>query len=81
MFMRIPYDQHTSALNRTGAVNVMLSVIGEAPVNTITGALTVDVIQAKAILNQVSREVQSGVGTSIWRKSIPWYPTSMGKSS
>ncbi len=46
-------------LTELEAVNVMLSVIGESPVNTLTGASTVDVIQAKAILNQVSREVQS----------------------
>lgn len=46
-------------LTELEAVNVMLSVIGEAPVNTLTGATTVDVIQAKAILSQVSREVQS----------------------
>jgi hypothetical protein len=46
-------------LTELEAVNVMLSVIGEAPVNTLEGAATVDVIQAKAILSQVSREVQS----------------------
>lgn len=46
-------------LTELEAVNVMLSVIGEAPVNTLSGAATVDVIQAKAILSQVSREVQS----------------------
>lgn len=46
-------------LTELEAVNVMLSVIGEAPINTLTGAATVDVIQAKAILSQVSREVQS----------------------
>ena len=46
-------------LTELEAVNVMLSVIGEAPVNTLQGAATVDVIQAKAVLQQVSREVQS----------------------
>ncbi|MBK8189213.1 MAG: hypothetical protein IPK79_02050 [Vampirovibrionales bacterium] len=46
-------------LTELEAVNVMLSVIGEAPINTLTGAATVDVIQAKAILSQVSREVQT----------------------
>lgn len=46
-------------LTELEAVNVMLSVIGEAPINTLEGAATVDVIQAKAILSQVSREVQS----------------------
>ncbi len=46
-------------LTELEAMNVMLSVIGEAPVNTLSGAATVDMIQAKAILSQVSREVQS----------------------
>jgi hypothetical protein len=46
-------------LTELEAVNLMLSVIGEASVNTLTGASTVDVIQAKAILSQVSREVQA----------------------
>lgn len=41
------------------AVNLMLSVIGEAPVNQIEGAATADVIQATSILNEVSRQVQS----------------------
>ncbi len=41
------------------AVNIMLSVIGEAPVNTLEGAATNDVIQATSILNEISREVQS----------------------
>lgn len=46
-------------LTQLEAVNMMLSVIGEAPVNTLEGAATVDVIQAKSILDQVSREVQT----------------------
>lgn len=46
-------------LTQLEAVNMMLSVIGEAPVNTLEGASTVDVIQAKSILNEVSREVQT----------------------
>ena len=34
------------------AVNQMLSVIGEAPVNTITGTTTTDVSVAKNILDE-----------------------------
>ncbi len=49
----------TTALTQLEAVNTMLAVIGEAPVNTLEGASTADVIQAKAILNEISREVQS----------------------
>jgi len=40
------------------AVNIMLAAIGEAPVNTLTGQSTADIIQAQAILDDVSHEVQ-----------------------
>jgi hypothetical protein len=41
------------------AVNVLLTTIGETPVNTITGNLVTDVTVAQQVLNEVSREVQS----------------------
>ena len=41
------------------AVNTMLSTIGEAPVNSITGTTTVDVSVAKNILNETSMSIQS----------------------
>ena len=41
------------------AVNTMLSVIGEAPVNSITGTTTVDVSTAKNILDETSMSIQS----------------------
>tara|TARA_R100001594_G_scaffold120337_1_gene155943 strand:+ start:1167 stop:1775 length:609 start_codon:yes stop_codon:yes gene_type:complete len=41
------------------AVNIMLSTIGEAPVNSITGTTTVDVGTAKNILNETSMSIQS----------------------
>ena len=41
------------------AVNQMLSVIGEAPVNSITGTVTTDVSVAKNILDETSMSVQS----------------------
>ncbi len=40
------------------AVNTMLSVIGEAPVNALTGALPVDVAVALNTLRETAREVQ-----------------------
>ncbi len=40
------------------AVNQMLSSIGEAPVNSLLGALTTDVANARNILTEVSEEVQ-----------------------
>ncbi len=42
------------------AVNTMLSVIGEAPVNTLdASSQTTDVAMAKSLIDEVSREVQS----------------------
>ena len=41
------------------AINIMLSVIGEAPVNSITGTTSVDVSTAKNLLDETSMSVQS----------------------
>ncbi len=41
------------------AVNTMLAIIGEAPVNSITGALPLDASLAKTTLAEITREVQS----------------------
>ena len=41
------------------SVNIMLSTIGEAPVNSITGTTTVDVSTAINILNETSMSIQS----------------------
>jgi len=45
-------------LTELDAVNKMLAVIGESPINTLTGELTGDVILAKNTLDRVTREVQ-----------------------
>jgi len=43
------------------AVNTMLSVIGEAPINSLEASQqTTDVSMAKKLLTEVSREIQSG---------------------
>ena len=41
------------------AVNTILSTIGEAPINSLTGSLPVDATVAKNILSEICREVQS----------------------
>ena len=41
------------------AVNTILSAIGEAPVNSITGTLPIDATQALSLLKEISRETQS----------------------
>ena len=51
----------TTQTRTTGleAVNTILSTIGEAPLNTLTGSLPVDGTIAKNVLSEVAREVQS----------------------
>ena len=41
------------------AVNTILSAIGEAPVNTLSGTLPIDATQAQNLLKEISREVQA----------------------
>ena len=41
------------------AVNTILSTIGEAPLNSLTGSLPVDGTMAQNILDEINREVQS----------------------
>ena len=41
------------------AINTILSIIGEAPINSLTGTLPLDGVLAKNILDEISREVQS----------------------
>ena len=55
------------------SVNIMLSTIGEAPVNSITGTTTVDVSTAINILNETSMSIQSqgwNLNTHINYKSL-----------
>ena len=42
-----------------GAVNTMLSVIGESPINSLEGDLPADALVAQQVLGEVCREVQS----------------------
>jgi len=48
-----------TSMTELEAVNVLLTTIGEAPVNTLTGNQVTDVSIAKQVLNEVSREVQA----------------------
>lgn len=47
---------HTSALN---AINTMLGTIGQAPVSSLETPGLVDAVVAKAVLTEVTREVQT----------------------
>ena len=48
-----------TSMTELEAVNVLLTTIGEAPVNTLTGNQVTDVSIAQQVLNEVCREVQS----------------------
>lgn len=48
-----------ASMTELEAVNVLLTTIGEAPVNTLDGNQVTDVSVAKQVLNEVSREVQA----------------------
>jgi hypothetical protein len=48
-----------TSMTELEAVNVLLTTIGEAPVNTLDGNQVTDVSIANQVLNEVSREVQA----------------------
>jgi hypothetical protein len=48
-----------TSMTELEAVNVLLTNIGEAPINTLAGNQVVDVAVAQQVLNEVSREVQA----------------------
>lgn len=48
-----------SSMTELEAVNVLLTTIGESPVNTLTGNQVTDVTIARQVLNEVCREVQA----------------------
>ena len=58
----------TTRTTQLEAVNTMLSTIGEAPVNSLTGVLPLDASTAVNILNEVNREVQSAG----WKFNTSW---------
>ena len=48
-----------AATTELESINIMLAAIGEAPVNSLTGTLPVDVKIAQTTLTEVNKEVQS----------------------
>ena len=57
-----------------GAVNEMLSAIGEPPVNTLEGEANLDVSNALRILMTVNREIQSKGWTFNIEKNLTLFP-------
>tara|TARA_R100001594_G_scaffold123121_1_gene159453 strand:+ start:239 stop:853 length:615 start_codon:yes stop_codon:yes gene_type:complete len=47
------------ATSELEAINTILSAIGEAPINSLTGSLPIDATQAQNLLKEISREIQA----------------------
>lgn len=63
-----------NTLTELEAVNVMLTTIGEAPVNTLTTSAVSDVGIARSILTETSREIQSRGWHYNTEKNYPLVP-------
>ena len=49
----------TAATSELESINIMLAAIGEAPVNSLTGTVPVDVRLAQSTLTEINKEIQS----------------------
>ena len=63
-----------ASTTKLNAINTILSAVGEAPINSLTGTLTADVRLAEAILDETSREVQSAGWQFNTEKDVPLIP-------
>lgn len=68
----------TNKTTRIEAINTMLSVIGEPPVNSLSGVNRADVLIASAILDEVSRDIQSEGWHFNTDEKVPFIPDSSG---
>ena len=63
-----------AATTELESINIMLAAIGEAPVNSLTGTVPVDVRLAQSTLTEVNKEVQSegwSFNTDLKRQFVP----------
>ena len=67
-----------TSMTELEAVNVLLTTIGEAPVNTLDGNQVTDVSIAKQVLNEVSREVQAQGWHFNTEQNVPLTPDTLG---
>ena len=65
-----------ASTTKLNAINTILSAVGEAPVNSLSGSLTADVRLAESILDETSREVQSVGWHFNTEKDVPLIPNS-----
>ena len=66
---------YPAALDELGAVNIMLGVIGQSPVVSITGTLTADISMAVSVLSEISRMVQTRGWEFNTEKGVSFTPT------
>mgnify|MGYP003624713670 FL=1 len=66
-----------TSMTELEAVNVLLTTIGEAPVNTLDGNQVTDVSIAKQVLNEVSREVQAQGWHFNTEQNVPLTPDTL----
>ena len=64
-----------AALDELAAVNIMLGVIGQSPVATLSGSLTADISMAVSVLDEVSRMVQSAGWEFNTETDVTYTPT------
>ena len=67
-----------TSMTELEAVNVLLTTIGEAPVNTLDGNQVTDVSIAKQVRNEVSREVQAQGWHFNTEQNVPLTPDTLG---
>jgi len=65
-----------ASTTKLNAINTILSAVGEAPINSLSGSLTADVSLAESILDEVSREVQSAGWHFNTERDVPLTPNS-----
>ena len=63
---------------RLQAVNTMLTVLGQQPVNTITGAVPPDVAVALSVLQEVEREILVGAWYFNTERNVEFTPDVSG---
>lgn len=65
----------TTPTSELDAINLMLSVIGESPISTLSSITVVDAVLARQILSEVSRAVQSTGWHFNIEKAYPLLPS------
>lgn len=71
--------QHTTPVDELAAVNILLSTIGEPPINTLTGDGSPSVSASRSILGEISRAVQAQGWNFNREYDVPFNPDVNGE--